>query len=270
MKRYDWTTGYFVTQDDLDNSFLWSANGIQDTVKDLLDGQIGFISIPSVTFTSNTLTVDVLPLIGYDSNGKRVVIPSGTPAYTPSGLLASSSYKFYASYIVATTTGLPLDTNDDGYVFGHGTSLPSGALCICDFTTDPSSNIVSVSYTNSSVLNLVGTVNLNNAIGTLSYGKVNHTIQPVTSTTTLSSHTSSPYNTVISCDSTSAIVLTLPSAISLDPIPLTIVNINIGTVTVDGNGSETINGLASVIITAQYGYLVLLPVSGNWIIIGGL
>ena len=65
-------------------------------------------------------------------------------------------------------------------------------------------------------------------------------------------------------------VINLPSASSRNGYPIAIKDISgaAGTnnITINRNGSDTIEGLTSIVITAAWGGYSLYPVSGGWIL----
>jgi hypothetical protein len=68
-------------------------------------------------------------------------------------------------------------------------------------------------------------------------------------------------------DATSAAVtVTLPSAIGLKGRPFTVVRVNAGnTVTVEGDGSETISGAANVSLSSQWESVTVISDNANWV-----
>jgi hypothetical protein len=74
-----------------------------------------------------------------------------------------------------------------------------------------------------------------------------------------------PVNYLYICNSASAITITLPSAVNKDGCVLFFKNVNTGNVTVDGNGSQTIDGQLTQILP-QYSSFELVAFNGNWFI----
>jgi len=84
----------------------------------------------------------------------------------------------------------------------------------------------------------------------------------LTSGTTL---TDLPVNYLYACNSATAITVVLPSAVGKDGCVLFFKNINTGNVTIDGNGSQTIDGQLTQILP-QYSSFELVALNGNWFI----
>ena len=71
----------------------------------------------------------------------------------------------------------------------------------------------------------------------------------------------------------SAVTATMPSAVStmaLGGRPVTVLKADggAGTVTVDGESAQTINGAATVSLASQYKYVTMISDGANWVIIG--
>ena len=72
---------------------------------------------------------------------------------------------------------------------------------------------------------------------------------------------------VIFCNSASAITITLPAASGVTNRVYEIKNINTGAVTVDGNGSETIDDNTTVILASQYDSITIVCDGTEWWIV---
>ena len=70
---------------------------------------------------------------------------------------------------------------------------------------------------------------------------------------------------LILCSST--FTLTLYTAVGNSGRQITIKNVGTGTITVDGNASETIDGSLTAVISVQYVSITLLSDGSNWSII---
>jgi hypothetical protein len=71
----------------------------------------------------------------------------------------------------------------------------------------------------------------------------------------------------ILCNSTSPFTLNLPSAVGISGRQYSIKNISTGVVTVDANGSQTIDGAPTVLLSVKFGYVNLVSDGGNWFIL---
>jgi hypothetical protein len=71
---------------------------------------------------------------------------------------------------------------------------------------------------------------------------------------------------VIDC-TTGVFTLTLPTAVGIVGQFFIIKNSGTGVITVDGNGSETIDGVANKILSVQYQSITVLSDGTNWKII---
>lgn len=72
------------------------------------------------------------------------------------------------------------------------------------------------------------------------------------------------HETLVICGGTPPYTLTLPTAASAAGLTFQIKNPTTGTVTVDGNGSETIDGAANVALATQYANLVIYSDGTTW------
>ena len=78
-------------------------------------------------------------------------------------------------------------------------------------------------------------------------------------------------NRVILCDATSAaFTVTLPTAVGIEGREFTIVKTDssVNAVTVDGNGSETINGATTKALSSQWDKVTVVSDGSNWVIVG--
>jgi phage gp45-like len=62
--------------------------------------------------------------------------------------------------------------------------------------------------------------------------------------------------------------INLISAVGITGQVFIIKNSNSGTITIDGNGAETIDGAATYTLSAQYKYVQIMSNGSNWIVIG--
>jgi hypothetical protein len=73
--------------------------------------------------------------------------------------------------------------------------------------------------------------------------------------------------TTLICNSASAMTVNLPAAANLTGIMFTIKNINTGTVTIDGNGSETIDGSTTTALETKYSSITIVSNGTGWVIV---
>ena len=87
--------------------------------------------------------------------------------------------------------------------------------------------------------------------------------------------TSTPYvpiatDSLLLVNDTAPVIINLPSASSRNGYPLAIKDssgaANTNNITINRNGSDTIEGLTSLTIAVAYGGFELVPVTGGWII----
>jgi hypothetical protein len=83
----------------------------------------------------------------------------------------------------------------------------------------------------------------------------------------------SPKDVYLVTTGASTIVATLPAVADADPTGgrvVTIMKVDAGggSVTIDGNASETINGAATVSLASQYHYRTLVSDGTQWLVIG--
>ena len=84
--------------------------------------------------------------------------------------------------------------------------------------------------------------------------------------------TGDPVDIYLVTTGASTITATLPAVADDDPTAGRIVTImkvdgGVGSITIDGDGSETINGATTVSVSAQYGYKTLFSDGTEWFVI---
>lgn len=72
---------------------------------------------------------------------------------------------------------------------------------------------------------------------------------------------------ILTCSGTLPYTVTLPTATTMRGRTLIFKTLVAGTLTIDGNGAETIDGAATVTITAQYGVLRLYCDGTTWLVV---
>ncbi len=87
-------------------------------------------------------------------------------------------------------------------------------------------------------------------------------VSTVTGSTTLDINYS-----VVLCNSSSAVTITLPSASSCSGRQYTVKNINTGAVTITPNGSQAIDGNSFFILSSQYNIISIVSDGTNWSIL---
>jgi len=92
-----------------------------------------------------------------------------------------------------------------------------------------------------------------------------YTLEEVATATTL---TADHFLVVVDTSSTN-ITITLPASALHKHRVYTIKNIGTGKVTIDANGSETIDGETTIELTLQYSYVTIVCDGDEWFIIGG-
>lgn len=102
------------------------------------------------------------------------------------------------------------------------------------------------------------------AVKTAVDGKLNKSSFTITENTELSQN-----NSLVICNSSSAITVTLPAVVSNSGLILSIKNINTGIVTIDGNSSETIDEATTIRLENIYDSVILGCNGSAWFILGG-
>lgn len=95
-------------------------------------------------------------------------------------------------------------------------------------------------------------------------GKLNKSAITITENTALNQT-----NSLVISNSSSAITITLPTVASSSGLVLSIKNINTGIVTIDGNGSETIDGVTTIRLENTYDSVIIGCNGSAWFILGG-
>ena len=91
-----------------------------------------------------------------------------------------------------------------------------------------------------------------------------------TATLSLTPSNSSTYNSIeviYTATGSSAYTVTLPTAASIEGKKIHVKRLATANITVDGDGSETIDGSATFVLTSQYSSITLISDGTNWIII---
>jgi parallel beta-helix repeat protein len=112
----------------------------------------------------------------------------------------------------------------------------------------------------------VGWANTTGPISDVAVGTyVRHVYGVLTAKT--AAYTVNPNDDVVPVDTTAAArVITLPTAVGRTPKPVTIKKLTAAnTVTITPNGTETIDGATTLVLTAQWSLARLIPFAGNWI-----
>lgn len=86
-------------------------------------------------------------------------------------------------------------------------------------------------------------------------------------TTATDSVTLSDVHNIVLCNKATAMTVTLPAASTCVDRVYVIKNINVGTVTIDGNASETIDGALTKDLASQWGVYTIACDGANWFII---
>lgn len=95
-------------------------------------------------------------------------------------------------------------------------------------------------------------------------GAVFSTTLPFTNKT--STYTIDNTDCVVNCTS-GTFTVTLPTAVGLTGQYFIIKNSGTGSITVDGNGAETIDGLSTKILAIQHESIIVVSNGANWIIV---
>lgn len=95
-------------------------------------------------------------------------------------------------------------------------------------------------------------------------GKLNKSAITITENTALNQT-----NSLVISNSSSAITITLPTVASSSGLVLSIKNINTGIVTIDGNGTETIEGVTTIRLENIYDSVIIGCNGSAWFILGG-
>ncbi len=113
----------------------------------------------------------------------------------------------------------------------------------------------------------IGTIQFltSGSITAAEFGQLSADTQTITATT----YTALVTDGAILANNAAGVTITLPTAASVPSnYRLSIINIgSIGAITVDGNGSETIDGELTIILTTQYESVTLVTDGSNWFIL---
>lgn len=71
---------------------------------------------------------------------------------------------------------------------------------------------------------------------------------------------------VVNCTA-NTFTVTLPTAVGIEGQYFVIKNSGTGVITIDGNGAETIDGVANKILAVQYESMTVVSNGANWIIV---
>ena len=93
----------------------------------------------------------------------------------------------------------------------------------------------------------------------MGHNEVDYDIATITGATTLGTG-----NYTVLCNSASAFTVTLPAAASNTGRRYHIKNINTGIITVDGDGSETIDGATTATLATQFEAITIMCDGSNW------
>lgn len=92
-------------------------------------------------------------------------------------------------------------------------------------------------------------------------------VSTISSNTTISNPAASDSWVIYNSTSATAISVTLPTAVGISGMRYDIKRSGAGAVTVNTTSAQTIDGLASVLISSQYANLSVISDNSNWIII---
>jgi len=93
------------------------------------------------------------------------------------------------------------------------------------------------------------------------------TVNSISSNTTISNPGASDSWVIYNSSAATAISVTLPTAVGISGMRYDIKRSGTGAVTVNTTSAQTIDGLASVLISSQYANLSVVSDNSNWIII---
>ena len=92
-------------------------------------------------------------------------------------------------------------------------------------------------------------------------------VNNITSNTVISNPSAQVIWVVYDSTSSTAISVTLPTAVGISGMRYDIKRSGTGTVTVNTTSSQTIDGLSSIVISSQYASLTVVSNGSNWIVI---
>ena len=103
--------------------------------------------------------------------------------------------------------------------------------------------------------------------GPITYDRGNgtQTVGQLNVVSKVAGYTAVPSDDVILCNGT--FTVTLYTAVGHSGTVIVVKNIGSGTVTVDGNGSETIDGALTFAISTKYESLTIVSDGSNWLLI---
>lgn len=166
---------------------------------------------------------------------------------------------------LTVSPSVTIDGVDISAAFGSAATF-TGTLSVTGKVTAPNSiiSLRSIDYTLPSADGTSGASLTTNGSGTLSWaGPTPHAVLSKTSTYTVA--TADGASVLVLC--TGTFTVTLYAASGNTGKQVTVKNISTGTITIDGNASETIDGAATQAISARYTSLSLVCDGSNWHII---
>jgi hypothetical protein len=157
----------------------------------------------------------------------------------------------------------------DAFSAGTGIGITSGQISVVSlnaFSIDALSDVdtTSTAPTTNQVLSWNGT---NWIPATVGGGATRPTISDKTSNFTISTPSATTLQEIYTVSGSSAVIITLPDATACASMRYDIKRLGTATVTVACNGSQTIDGSATIQILAQYASATVVSTGTNWIII---
>lgn len=153
--------------------------------------------------------------------------------------------------------------NDANVMRAKGDTVPSdgdaGYAVGCIFV-DTGSGAATTFYMNEGS---AASADFNVITGTANGVKVAYTLKS-------SAYTATATDEVIACDATSAaFTITLPTSVGISGTRYTVkkIDASVNAVTIDGNGTETIDGAATVALSAQYSHRTIVSNGANWLVV---
>ena len=193
---------------------------------------------------------------------KGLDLPNAAPTGT-AGLNLKDDLKLLADGGVTLSTSDPTSTDDstDGYFAGSlWLNTTDQTMFVCTDATTSSAVWKSFYKRTGSKLTLLpgddGEVDVNGGLS----------LKPATIT---ANATLDESDNIVLCNNTTDITVTLPAASGIAGRTYYIKKINssTNTVTIDGNGSETIDGATTVLLYVQYDAIRIISDGNNWYVI---
>ncbi len=259
------STTYVIDNSDGTKKLQFQCSGITTgttrtlTIPDV-SGTIALVSDKLSAFAATT-SAELAGVIS-DETGSGLLVFATSPVLTTPNIGVATATSVNKITITAPATGATL-------TLAEGSSLVTSGANSITLTSTGATNVTLP--TTGTLITLAGSEILTNKTLTtpvLTTPDVNGIIVAYVSKS--GAYTATATDEVIDCDGTGgAFSITLPTAVGIAGTRYTIRKSDGGgnAITIDGSGAETINGSATVALSAQYNYRTIVSDGTNWIVV---